>query len=248
MVSMINVRKYVMFAWLGVSTPVVVIVNALAALLPMSIRRKAAYGMAQFWSIGMLTVTGSRVTKEGLHHITHDGPYVIMCNHRSHMDTPVLLRCLPFLFGFIVKKELMQIPVFSAGMKTIGCVAVSRGRDRADYSVLDAVAEDVSRGKNILIFPEGTRAPDDEFLPFKKGGVVLAIKAGVPILPVAVSGTGRVIPARVMKVFQGDLLLRVGEPIPTDQLTLEDRDALLAEVRARISEMYVPGYGAKPAR
>jgi 1-acyl-sn-glycerol-3-phosphate acyltransferase len=159
------------------------------------------------------------------------------------MDTPLLIKHLPFLFGFIVKEELMKIPVFAGGMRTIGCVAVSRGRDRADYSVLDAVAKDVASGKNILIFPEGTRAPDDAFLPFKKGGVILAIKAGVPILPVAVSGTGRVVPARVLRVLKGDLLLRVGAPIRTDELTLDDRDMLLETVRTQIESMYVPGYG-----
>ena len=100
----------------------------------------------------------------------------------------------------------------------------------------------MNSGKNILIFPEGTRAPSDEFLPFKKGGVITAIKAGVPIIPVAMSGTNRVVPARVLTVSSGPVLMRIGKPIPTEGLTLEDRDKLLERVKQAIEEMYIPGY------
>ena len=94
----------------------------------------------------------------------------------------------------------MKIPIFSGAMKTIGCVAVSRGKGKGDHSVLDGVARDVAGGKNILIFPEGTRSASPEMLPFKKGGAIVAIKSGVPILPIGLSGTGRIIPARVLRV------------------------------------------------
>ena len=178
-------------------------------------------------------------------HVVGRGPYIIMSNHRSHVDTPLLIVGLPFLFGFIVKKELMQIPVFAAGMRGIGCVAVSRGGAKKDHDVLGDVAQEVAGGKNILIFPEGTRAPTEQFLPFKKGGAVLALKAGVPILPVAVSGTNRIIPARETTVSPGKLLLRIGAPIPTEGLSLDDRDSLLEAVKASIEELYEPGYGCE---
>ena len=191
----------------------------------------------------MLRITGSQMKVEGLQHAKGRGPYIIMSNHRSHVDTPLLIEGLPFLFGFIVKKELMRIPIFAAGMRGIGCVAVSRGGGKKDYAVLDDVAKQVATGKNILIFPEGTRAPTERFLPFKKGGAVLAIKAGVPVLPVAVSGTNRVIPARATTITPGKLLLRIGQPIPTQGLTLEDRDTLIQQVQESIEQLYEPDYG-----
>ena len=191
----------------------------------------------------MLRITGSQMKVEGLQHAKGRGPYIIMSNHRSHVDTPLLIEGLPFLFGFIVKKELMRIPIFAAGMRGIGCVAVSRGGGKKDYDVLDDVAKQVATGKNILIFPEGTRAPTERFLPFKKGGAVLAIKAGVPVLPVAVSGTNRVIPARGTTITPGKLLLRIGQPITTQGLTLEDRDTLIQQVQESIEQLYEPGYG-----
>ena len=111
-----------------------------------------------------------------------------------------------------------------------------------DWVLLDSVAADVAACKNILIFPEGTRAPDDQFLPFKKGGVVTAIKAGVPILPVAISGTNHIIPARIHTVSSGSVLMRIGAPIVTQGLTLDDRDELLARVQSAIADLYIPNY------
>ena len=240
---MINVRKYNLYLWLGFACPIVVLVNAMAKVLPAGARKAIARGMAKWWASGMIWTAGATCSVEGLTHIEGEGPYIVMSNHRSHMDTPLLIRHIPFLFGFIVKKELMKIPVFATAMKSIGCVAVSRGKSRSDYSGLDSVAADVAGGKNILVFPEGTRAPGDEFLPFKKGGVIVAIKAGVPILPVAVSGTGRVIPARKLRVNAGSLLLKVGAPIETKGLEMDDRDELITRVQAAIEALYVPGYG-----
>lgn len=232
-----------LYGWLGFATPAVVIVNGFAALLPLKARRVVARGMARFWARGMLRTTGARCHIEGLDNIPEDGPFIVMSNHCSHLDTPVLIEHLPFLFGFIVKEELMKIPIFSGAMRTIGCVAVSRGKSRGDHSVLDTVARDVAGGKNILIFPEGTRSASAEMLPFKKGGSIVAIKSGVPILPIGLSGTGRIIPARVLRVKAGDVRMRVGKPIWTDGLDLQQRDDLTARVRHEIAELYDPGYG-----
>ena len=240
---MINFRKYVLYGWLGFATPAVVIVNGLSALLPMAKRRRVARSMARFWARGMLKTTGARCQVDGLENIPHGGPFIVMSNHCSHLDTPVLIEHLPFLFGFIVKEELMNIPVFSGAMKTIGCVAVSRGKGKGDHSVLDSVATDVAGGKNILIFPEGTRSGSVDMLPFKKGGAIVAIKSGVPILPIGLSGTGRIIPARVLKVTAGDVKMRVGKPIETDGYTLDERDELTAHVRSQIAALYDPNYG-----
>ena len=237
-------RKSLLFMWLGLVTPITVISFVVMRFMPDTIKKRRAHSMARLWARGMLFTTGAQCTVEGLEYITHSGPFVVMSSHRSHMDVPVAITYLPFLFGFIVKKELMSVPVFRSAMQTIGCVAVSRGQSRGDHSVLDAVAADVAAGKNILIFPEGTRAPDDEFLPFKKGGVVTAIKAGVPILPVAISGTNHIIPARIHTVSSGPVLMRIGAPIITKELTLEDRDALLAQVQSAIADLYVPNYVA----
>ncbi len=235
-------RKYLLYMWLGFATPCVLCIGFAARFSGPNTRDKVARGIARWWARGMLRTTGAKCTIEGLENIPGLGPFVIMSNHRSHMDTPVLIEHLPFLFGFIVKQELMNIPIFSGAMKIIGCVAVSRGKSKSDHSVLDGVAKAVSGGKNILIFPEGTRSPNEGFLPFKKGGAILAIKAGVPVLPIGLSGTNKIVPARVLSVTAGPVLMRIGQPISTEGLTLDDRDEFLKRVQGKIEELYVPGY------
>ena len=217
-------------------------------VIVVAIRPSIAWSIARWWARGVIRVVGARCRVEGAEHAEGGGPFVIMSNHRSYMDTPLLIAHLPVFFGFIVKEELMRIPVFRGAMRAIGCVAISRRRSREDHAVLDSVAREVTGGKNVRIFPEGSRAPTDDFLPFKKGGVVLAIKAQRPILPVAVSGTNRVIPAHKMRIRPGPMLLRIGSPIPTKGLGMEDRDVLLQKVQDAIVGLYQPAYTGEDAR
>lgn len=240
-------RKYVLYVWLAMATLMVIAVTTFARLGTKRFLYRATHRAARIWAWGMLRITGTQLDIRGLERVPNHGPFVIMGNHRSHLDAAVLIYALPFLFGFIVKEELMKIPIFAGGMKAIGCVAVTRGRTRDDHAVLDNAAQEVAGGKNILIFPEGTRAPTEEFLPFKKGGVLLAIKAGVPILPFGLSGTARVIPARVLSVTPGPVRVEFGETIMTDGRTLEERDILLEEVREAVVDLYVPDFAESEA-
>ena len=235
-------RKYVLYVWLAMATIMVIAVTTFARVGTEKFLYRSTYRAARIWAWGMLRITGTKLDIQGLERVPNHGPFVIMGNHRSHLDAAVLIYALPFLFGFIVKEELMKIPVFAGGMKAIGCVAVSRGRSRDDHAVLDQAAEEVAGGKNILVFPEGTRAPDEEFLPFKKGGVLLAIKAGVPILPFGLSGTGRIIPARVLSVNPGPVRVEFGDVITTEGRTIEERDALLEEVREAVVDLFIPDF------
>jgi 1-acyl-sn-glycerol-3-phosphate acyltransferase len=237
-----QIRKVLLVAWLGSVTPLVVVVTVAASLLSNDASDVVVRWVVGWWSRGLLGISGASCVVEGLENIVGKGPYVLMSNHRSHMDAPVLLRHVPFRFGFIVKQELMSIPIFGRGMRSIGCVPVSRTKGKADHRALDGVAIKVAEGANILVFPEGTRSPSDDFLPFKKGGVILAINAGVPVLPVAISGTGRLLAPHERQVSPGPNLLRFGEPMSTEGLTLDDRKMMTERVRQAIEALYVPDY------
>ena len=121
-----SLRKSLLYAWLGFATPMVLIAGVVMQIAPMPARRWSARGMARWWARGMLRTTGTKCTVEGLENLPGEGPFVVMSNHRSHMDVPVAIEHLPFLFGFIVKQELMKVPVFKGAMLSIGCVPVSR--------------------------------------------------------------------------------------------------------------------------
>ena len=160
-----TVRRYLLNCWLVFASTIVVIVAVCAQVGTRGFAQRRVHGIARWWARGMLRITGTRVSVEGLENVSTPGPYVIMCNHRSHLDTPVLIEHVLF-FGFIVKKELMKIPIFSTAMKSIdGCEPLKglcgSGGSRRCF-------EGRCGGKNILIFPEGTRAPDDDLSSFQE--------------------------------------------------------------------------------
>jgi len=195
----------------------------------------------RWWSRQFIKGTGMTYEVFGLENIEPGQNYLVMSNHRSHLDGPLLIVSTPFTFSFVIKQSLGEIPLWGWAVRSAGYVPVVReDKQVAKKEILNA-ADLLNKGESMLVFPEGTRAPGDEFLPFKKGGIVLAIKTGVPILPVAVSGTGHIIPKKSLKVTPGHAIIRYGEPIPTKGLTYDDRNDLLAKVETAIKSMYIPG-------
>lgn len=190
------------------------------------------------WSWLFLKSFGVRIEAIGLEKAKNLGPCVILSTHRSHLDGPILLCTLPFIFTFVIKRSLAQIPIWGWAVRRAGYIPIDR-QDHADsVAGMRRAAELVRSGLSVLTFPEGTRGRTDEFKPFKKGGVVLAIEAKVPILPVAVAGTFQLLPRGSMVARPGKVVVAVGSPIPTEGLTYEDRNALLSKVEEVIRGLY----------
>jgi 1-acyl-sn-glycerol-3-phosphate acyltransferase len=162
-------------------------------------------------------------------------PVIFMSNHESQMDPPVLVAALPLPAVFIAKKELQYFPFIGWAAWAAGVIFIDRGnRERSIRSIQDA-AQQIRDGKNVVIFPEGTRSRTGEMLPFKKGGFALAMEAGVPIVPLATVGGHHVLASGSLKIRPGRFRLRVGDPVhPAEH---QDRDALMAEVRSRIEAL-----------
>src|SRR5579875_1207072 len=156
---------------------------------------RAQLRMARHWAKSLLWIAGARVEIEGLEKIRPDGSYVISPNHASYMDTPVVLANLPVQFRFLAKRGLFQIPFLGTHLARAGHIPVPRDDPRAAVKTLTAAAQGIrDRGISMLIFPEGGRTHDGVLRPFKEGAAYIAIKAGVPIVPVALIGTRAVLP------------------------------------------------------
>jgi 1-acyl-sn-glycerol-3-phosphate acyltransferase len=163
---------------------------------------------------------------------------VVFCsNHESNVDPPVLFQALHKRLHILFKAELTKLPVLGIVMQAGGFVPVERDRREASMASIEVAAQSIRQGNSFLIFPEGTRSRTRELLPFKKGGFIMAIKAQAPIVPVAVSG-GREAMRKGSWIVRPVMVdVRIGEPVETAGLTLDDRDALIDTVRARIEDM-----------
>lgn len=197
--------------------------------------------LIRWWSGQFIKATGMTYEVFGLENIRPERNYLVMSSHRSHIDGPLLNVTTPFTFSFVIKKSLGDIPIWGWAVKSAGYVPIMRENKKKAKQELKGAAQHLSQGNNMLVFPEGTRSPTDEFLPFKKGGIVLAIQAQVPILPVAISGTGHILPKNATTMSPGHAIIRYGKPIETGGLTYEDRNDLLKRVEKAIKALYIPG-------
>jgi 1-acyl-sn-glycerol-3-phosphate acyltransferase len=158
-------------------------------------------------------------------------------NHQSNIDPPVLFDALHPRMHILYKAELNAIPVLARAFQIGGFIPVDRRHKEAAMRSIDAGAASIRAGNSFLIFPEGTRSRTAELLPFKKGGFIMAIKAQAPIVPVAIEG-GRAAMQKGSGVIRPvTITIRVGDPIETAGLSLDERDALIERVKGRITEM-----------
>ena len=194
--------------------------------------------MARAWARVLLAVSRVKVTVEGLEKIKEDGSYVFVSNHLSYMDTPVALANIPVQFRFLAKRGLFQIPFLGWHLARSGHIPVPRGDARAAVKTMTLAAQVVREQKiSLLIFPEGGRSRKGEMRPFMEGAAYIAIRAGVPLVPIGLQGTREVLPYGSGNIRGGRVILRIGDPIPTDQATLRDRVPLTELLRERITKL-----------
>jgi len=193
---------------------------------------------ARLWARSLVKVAGVRVKVEGLDKIDPKAAYVFAANHLSYMDTPVVLANVPVQFRFMAKKGLFQIPFLGTHLIQAGHIPVPLEDPRAAVRTLSLAAQTIrDLGISVWIFPEGGRSIDGVLQEFKEGAAYIAIKAGVPVVPMALVGTRRILAMGSMTFNAGPVTVRIGEPIPTKGLTLRDRGELTATLRERIVEM-----------
>jgi len=198
---------------------------------------RVPHKIARLWSRMVLAASGVRVRADGIERIAPDAGYVVVSNHVSLMDTPLLLAYLPVQFRFLAKVSLFKVPFIGYHLSRAGHIPIPRGDARGSARAMTEASRAIrERGISALVFPEGTRSKG-ELQEFKEGAAYIAIKAGAPVLPVAIQGSGKVLPLGSILVRPGQISLRVGDPISTAGLTLHDRGRLTQQVRDRILDL-----------
>ncbi|TNF49871.1 1-acyl-sn-glycerol-3-phosphate acyltransferase, partial [bacterium] len=188
------------------------------------------------WARIILLITGIKVNTAGSDNLSlEESPCVVIMNHQSQLDIPVLVHAVPLQLRFVGKKELLKIPVFGKAVLRMGHVLIDR-KDREDsLAGFDILAAEAHRlGVSIVVAPEGTRSADGRLLPFKKGAFVMAIDLGLPVLPVTIKGTRKAMPKGNVTSIGGNVEVIIGNPIPTSNMSYDDRLTLMTDVRGII--------------
>jgi len=219
----------------GLATAVLGSVAALAGL----VSQRAAARVTHLWGGLCLRITGVPVVVEGLDHLDDGERYVIMANHESSLDILVLLAALPpsVELRFLAKKSLFAIPFLGWAMKSAGFIPVDREDRSTAAATLSQTLDEVERGGSPLVFPEETWSIDGRLLPFARGGFLVALKSGLPILPIGLEGPRQVLPPNEGVIRPQPVTVRVGEPILTQSLGVSRRAELMARTRREIDRL-----------
>lgn len=197
---------------------------------------KRVYRINQFWTWCVLRLGRISLEVSGLEHIEPARSYVFMVNHQSNIDIPVLIQSLTrFQLRWIAKKELLWVPLIGWSMWASKHITIDRANPLAAVRSLQRAKNRMAAGISIVIFPEGTRSRDGRLSPFKRGGFLLAVQTGTPIVPVTINGSGRVLPAGAWRLRSGRIDVLVHEPITVEGYPSGKLGALSERVRAIIA-------------
>lgn len=211
-----------------------VVLGALSLASMLADRRgRVAHRCARAWARLILATTGVRTSARGVERVDRGVSYVFVSNHQSIYDVPVLFAALPLQLRIIAKASLGRFPVLGWHLRWTGHLLVDRAR--AGAGALKQVAHMMRRGHSLIVFPEGTRSADGRVGRFRRGLFLLAIDAGLPVVPVAVAGTRRVMRKGRLTTRPGDVTLVVHPPVPTDGLSRADAGALAERVRGLVA-------------
>ena len=181
-----------------------------------------------------LRMFGVTVEARGLPRVDPDTGYLFMSTHASHLDSPALALALPHPTFWVFKKELARIPVFGWVILALGQVMIDRSNAKQARESMADAAKGLTGNLSILIYPEGTRSADGKLQPLKKGGFHLAIRTGLPIVPVRVSGSHDLLPKGALTVRPGRVVVELFDSIPTKGKTEADIPELMDRVRAAL--------------
>jgi 1-acyl-sn-glycerol-3-phosphate acyltransferase len=219
---------------------------AIVVALPFLILWTAVTGNAsRMYALSMTSVriiariVGIRVRVDGIENIP-PGVCIFASNHVSNVDPIALFPAVPRRLSVIAKKELFRIPILSFGMRQAGFVPLDRSNRKASAASVDAAIRELKSGLSFAVFPEGTRSLDGRLGPFKKGTFLMAIQAGVPVVPVSLIGTQHLLRKGHWSVQPGDVTVRFGAPVDAALYKIDQRSALLARVEALVADGLPP--------
>jgi len=235
-------RTILLYTTAFLATTILGITVIVAALLGVKDKPGGLFEkVPRLWSTLVLWAVGVKVRVHGMEKL-EAGPHIFASNHISWFDVPALAKILP-RYKFVAKAELFKVPIFGTGMRSVGMIEIQRDNRKAAFGAYDVAAERIRSGSSVIVFPEGTRGHAYPLRPFKKGPFVLAIAAGVPIVPVIVHGTIEIMPKSSFWAHPGTIDVHLLEPVSTTGVDYDHREALMQTVRTRMVDAMRELYG-----
>ena len=186
------------------------------------------------WARPLFWMLGCSFTIKGEENVVHDNPSIYVGNHASNLDIPAMMGALPVNVYFLAKAELKKVPVIGWFVVTMGMIFIDRSNKEKAAASLKKAIEAIKKGKNIISFPEGTRSKTGEIGIFRRGSFNMAIEGGIDIVPVAIKGTDKALPAKTMNFQPTDVTVIIGKPISPKNYTIDQVDQYAADVREEV--------------
>lgn len=196
--------------------------------------RRLSFHCGTVWAWCLCKANFTFVRVAGREHLRPGQSYVIMANHQSHFDILTVYGHWRRQFRWVMKQELRRVPGIGFGCAAVGHIFIDRSDREKAIASLKAALPLLAGGISIMFFPEGTRSRDGRLGEFKKGGFMVALDAGLPILPVSISGTRHLLPSGTLKLLPGRVRIQIHPPIDVSRYTVEDRERLMDDVARAI--------------
>ena len=228
---------------------VFLILNTIAVCLtiiiisPFDKKGNTVHHIGKFWSLLNVFLSGTRLTIKGKEKINTNLTHIVMSNHQSLFDVWALIGKIPLQIRWIVKSEIRKIPIFGYTLERMGHIYVDRKNRTAAYISLETASIKIKNGTSVIIFPEGTRSNDGHLLKFRMGGIIMALKSGVPILPVTINGSRFVLPKNTLALLPGKIEVVVGDVIDSSIYDENNKYELMEKIRSAIHENLDLEYG-----
>lgn len=192
------------------------------------------------WARSILFATGVKVEVVGLEKLEKGKPYIFMGNHQSQFDIFCVQGYLAWNLRWLAKKELFDIPIFGAALKKGGSIPVDRSNGRKAMASLAEAAKRIHNGCSVIIFPEGTRSADGKLQTFKSGGMVVAIKSKVEVVPIAICGSREILAKGQFLPKSGTVTLRIGDPINIEGYVMKQKTELAEMLQGKVQDLLGP--------
>jgi 1-acyl-sn-glycerol-3-phosphate acyltransferase len=228
----------IMALWTSVTTIIYTLILGIPLIFIslMSKTGKLPFKFGYAWSWLLMKTNRVKIQVVGLEKFARETSYVFISNHTSNLDPPAVALAIPQTLRFIGKSSLAKIPIFGWAAKLSRMIFIDRSNHAKAIETINKAIKDLKDGISAFFFAEGTRSADGALQSFKKGGIVLALKAKLPIIPITIIDSYRLMPKNAIRIRPGILKVIIGDPIDTSAYSDDDKDLLLQKVRNIIQE------------